>query len=956
MPSFDKNRLEVIFYMPVMKVFLSFFLLCCCQLAAITTVAQVKYSFSKDTIEIKGGETFSNLLRVTNPYREKMILVQRGAKFPKGMISLPDTLIIEPESNRAFPLKYLADRQTVKSNLQNFELNLSALKQGVDVQQSAHFITQLADAGGLILGTEDNEIYLSQLTNQVQVMVRCANNGFVPLTFKLVLSGIPDGLEFTGQTMNLTLQPGAQQQLPFMARNKTGMRSASDFTVTIRALDNHNNQLAVKIIRVVSVTSAKRMGLNNDHSSSSLPNTIALRYVSNSVNSSFYQLQGNGLMKTAKGSTLEYNVNADQYQQRDFSGLNVYNTFVDYQAKDWGLRLGSVYENIDYSLSGTGVKASVKFKENSALSVYGIQNNYQLITQFRNTVPGAKIFALDYNVVDTKTGGQRITFLHGHDPFRATDANQLSFKAGFKVAQKQILAFEGGYSLENQYSTPGSAKQGGSAGISYITEGDQYQFTGSGYYSTPYFTGLRRGLLQADLRLVRNLTKTSNLSSRISIQSSNPRYQDLYNNIFNSGLNKNAISIYELGYNAKAGDFYMGLTPYYMSQHLVSTAFVTIFPDAIDWRSSSMRLAGNLSYSGANKNISLNADYGYTYMNTSDLPPAPFHSLRINANYNMPVLGFNGYVQLNPYYLTDALSTTSTNHYRLYSFGPNVHFSGLKNNLNVQLSGMYNYYGFTRTDSYTATGSLRYLLKGHWALTADVQFIKTKQNILVEPSLMTVPPLSNDVSYNNRQLRFGIEKQFGRNGEGAQNKLALAYFEDHNSNGVRDKGEPAVAGVLVKINGMAALTNSKGEVEFTGMKKEAYSVSITNTKGWSLPEPTSVFLDKNKKVEVPLVKTQALNGCLKLILSKYLEGKPALAGIRINALDPNGRIYQTLTDDQGTFCFYLPRNNYTVYIETEGMPFSIENSKEEVSLQEGPAAMLTFIYKDERRKVGVTHF
>lgn len=160
----------------------------------------------------------------------------------------------------------------------------------------------------------------------------------------------------------------------------------------------------------------------------------------------------------------------------------------------------------------------------------------------------------------------------------------------------------------------------------------------------------------------------------------------------------------------------------------------------------------------------------------------------------------------------------------------------------------------------------------------------------------------------------------------------------------------------MKINNDAALTNSKGEVSFFDMKKEGYTVSITNTKGWSLDQPTDVFLDKNKKLEIGLVQTQALNGCIKAVASKYLNGRPELSGIHVSAMDASGRIHQTLTDDSGNFCFYLPRSKYTVYIETEGMPFTIENGKEEVTLEGKPVEMLTFLYKDQHRKVEVSRF
>jgi hypothetical protein len=76
----------------------------------------------------------------------------------------------------------------------------------------------------------------------------------------------------------------------------------------------------------------------------------------------------------------------------------------------------------------------------------------------------------------------------------------------------------------------------------------------------------------------------------------------------------------------------------------------------------------------------------------------------------------------------------------------------------------------------------------------------------------------------------------------------------------------------------------------------------------------------------------------------------------VSAKDANGQVHETLTDEYGKFCFYLPRSKYLVYIETSGMPFSIENAKEEVLLQGSPVAMLTFIYKDQHRKIGVTRF
>lgn len=934
-------------------------LLICSQLSALTASAQVKYAFTKDTVAIKGGETFSNFLKVTNSCSETVVLKQGASDFPKGLIGLPDSLVLQAGESRNFPLKYIVDRQLIRSNMQEFKINLVTGKPGVKVQAYARFITLLTDVSGLTIGTEQDEVYLSQLSNQAQVVVRVANNGFVPLTFRLLLTGIPDGLEFTGQTMNLTLQPGAQQLLPFLAINKSN--AVVDFTVTMQALDASNHQLAMKMIRVLNVSSTRRMSSNDFQPGGTLPNTISLHYATLNRGSSYEQLQANGKLNTRGTSTLDYRLNADDYHQTGANGVNVYNSYLDYETKRWGFKVGSIYDNLDFQMSGNGIKASAKLDDQSVVSLYGIQNNYYLYNQLNNSVSGGKIFALDY---DLQKAGEirKLTFVHSRDTVTGLIASQVSSKAEFKLGNDQKIGFEGGFSLENQIVDTTAAKVGFSGGLNYNLHAGDYDFYGNGYYSSPYFTGIRRGLLLADIRVIHKLADESSFSAHINLQNNSPRYQDKLNNIYNLGVNKNSVNTYEIGYNAKAGEVNLIFTPYVMDQRLVSNGFSQLLPTRVDWKSSSVHFAANVGYSSVTNSFSVIADYGYTYISTSSLPPAPFHTLKVTANYNMPILGVSGYAQFNPYYLSDALTSTGGSHYRLYSIGPNAHITILKNTLSLQAGGMFNYYGFSSSTNYSANASFRYLLKGSWAITGDFQYYLSKQKLNSILYANNQNQVMNNIysierqSTDNRQIRLGIEKQFGRQANSGSKKLTLAYYQDKNGNGKRDEGEEAVAGVLVKINSDAALTNSKGEVVFSDMKKESYSVSITNTKGWSLDAPTDVFLDKNKKLEIGLVQTQALNGCIKSVASKYLNGRPELSGIHVSAMDANGRIHETLTDDKGNFCFYLPRNKYTVYIETEGMPFSIENGKEEVILEGKPVEMLTFLYKDQHRKVEVSHF
>jgi hypothetical protein len=110
-------------------------------------------------------------------------------------------------------------------------------------------------------------------------------------------------------------------------------------------------------------------------------------------------------------------------------------------------------------------------------------------------------------------------------------------------------------------------------------------------------------------------------------------------------------------------------------------------------------------------------------------------------------------------------------------------------------------------------------------------------------------------------------------------------------------------------------------------------------------------------MEIPLVKTIVLRGEMQVIEKNYQSTSPILSGIRVNAKDAGGKTYKTLTDAAGNYSFYLPAGTYTVFVETEGMSFSIGNPENKVELSsDKPDNQLNFEIKDERRKVGVKRF
>lgn len=930
--------------------------------------AQVRYAFIRDTLSIHSGETFVNFLELRNGGAQGVILYadRQHSSLPKGLINLPDSLLVGAGETRKFPLKYLADRQTIRQNLQTFSLVLRCAEPTVQVQAYAQFYTQLADVGGLSIGLDQEEVYLSQLSDRAEVMVRVINQGYVPLTFTLNLNGVPDGLEFTGQNMRMTLAPGEQELLPFVASYRANFKRSEDFNVTILALDDLGNQIGVKMFRVLSMTSTRNLGQLNGLLSNP-PNSVSLLYGNLNGNADYLQLRANGKTTVKGHATLEYRLNADHYRQLGSKTLNIYDSYLDYQDQSWGLKVGTVYETSDFQLFGRGLRVNKRIGKSGMLSAMTLENNYLLFNGNGYNRQGARIVALDYQENAIGNNLRKLSYVYSNDGYTGLRAHQLSARADFVRNAEEKLGLQAGFTSERNVVRGSDAQAGLSGGLNYMRQTDQLNIAFNSFYSTPYFTGLQRGLFYSNLRTDWRLDGEGKKSVFVSGNAlvSRPKFQEQEGTLMFRDF-KNAIYTYGLGYQLRQGPVHTTFNPYVMTQRLQTSGYVYQDPENTDWDASSVRVKVIMGYARGLYNMNVNVDYGYSYLNTSGNPAAPFHSLKVNATYTMPLLGFSGTMQLNPYYLTDVLNIGSQTKYRLYNFGPNLHVLSKDQKLEFALSAFYNYYGYNHSHNYTVNAFAKYEWKNNWMFTAEMQYAINRQRIFrpeyagiggEQVSLENpVENYVNNFSTDYRQLRLGVQKRFGRTASTSSKKLRLNYFEDHNGNGIREEAEPSVAGLIVKINGESAQTNKKGHVEFGVGEKQQYTVRVNNTKGWSLPEPTVVFVDKNKSLDIALVKTQALHGRLVVKSNQYVDNYPVLAGIRVNAKDPYGRVHHTYTDEKGGFTFYLPRNTYAVFIETGQLPFSIENGMEEVTLKGLPLEILTFIYRDERRKIGVKRF
>jgi len=917
----------------------------------------VVYRFEQDTVNIVSGHTFSNKVILNNLSPDTTTLQPDAQQTNtlSGLLHLPETIKLAPHEKKVFPLKYIADRNTIYENYQTFRLsfheaNTSARK---SLQPTASFYVRLNQAEKLLLETERPTYYLDRSSNQVQIMVRCVNTGLIPLHFRLNWSGTPEGLEFIGEHMPITLEPGSQRLLVFTAGNTINKRALADYQVKLEAIDKKQKPIAAKHIHITSLSNTQRLSYSNDPLGQRLTNAVAIRYQSISRGLSFYQLQGDGLASMASGGNIHYRLNLDYYNR--FNGLNIYNSYLELRQPRWGIKLGNIYEDLDYVLNGRGAKATYALNDQNQLNLYGLQNQYLLFSnQPFNSSAGERILASKWQFHIGKANEGYIGYLHSHDSFLGLNRHKLSGLNTFIANEKQFLSVEAGYSSEKEIATNRSDKKAYAMGLQYQLQWKKNQWITQSYYSSPYYVGIRRGVFQSENRWIYRLNNKYNLSARISLLYNQPKYQGTSAS-FNYFEQESKINIYEIGFSGRNQHTQYEVRPYYMEQRVDRDVYVQEQYQNQHWQSASARAQVNFNYFDAVNSISVHTDYGYTYKNTSNTPMPPFHSLRINASYVRPVWGFSGYLQLNPYYLSDLYALNNEEKYQIYSFGPNAHLDFFDQRLQIQAETAYSYYGFNGSRNYNLNGNMRWEFNHNWILTADL-FYTVLQNRLSTNIGQTAPIFINQYFYN-RQIRVGIEKKFSglqqRNGK----NLRLHYFEDHNNNGLQDEEEPDAQGLIVKINGKETVSDEQGQVVYRDLETGNYTIEVVHHGGWALQQSLTVVVDKHKSIEVPLIQTKVLRGKLLLITKNYEKNLPNLGGIRVEATNKQNKRYSTLTDPQGRYHFYLPADVYHVTISNEGMPFSIVNEQEEINMRKKQSIYeLDFQYRDERRKISIQRF
>ena len=636
-------------------------------------------------------------------------------------------------------------------------------------------------------------------------------------------------------------------------------------------------------------------------------------YSSNSIELSGRNLfsQNEAIQLNAKGEyefldgTLNFNLNGYYYTQGS-TRPQVTNTYIDYRKNNKGIRLGNISESLEKYVNGRGVKTYFgNEKTGKYFEVGWADKSYNLLGDQYRSESGTGYTAYAKTVLSTRKEGEyEGSVLYDQTPYENSESVIAMNEYNFEVMKDVRVGFELGGGVTRLLEADESPiKPSVAMGFKLSGKFGKYNINSSNFLSSGYYPGVRRGVVQLNERIGRQLGKVG-VWAGYSLYKYNPQQLEERNSYYSYGRGN---SRFEAGTNfSLSRNTRMSITAKqqtdegvigYSSQEEQATS-----------KMHSLRLTESINWRSRNSehSVGLSAENGFTKIPFID---GRQFQLRVNANWNYRIFTLNSYYQQGDFTIYEAYRNAleGDSNYRFnVSGGVRKDFFGkrVKTNLNVN----YN------QNSYSGS---------NWTYSGRVDYAITPQfSSFVNAYAYSYS--SSSYSSFNTNVQAGVRYNLPTTKQAAVGKkgdLKLFLYYDNNVNGVYDEGDTPAEDRIVTIGGVSFISNRRGEVEYRKLPYNDYSLKIPS-QDWYAVAPASVtIVSKRTTLEVALQRTGKVTGKLFYKYDARLSEEFAekYGGLRMWATATNGKKIEALTNANGEFTLFLPVGEYEISVDANSL-------------------------------------
>jgi hypothetical protein len=683
------------------------------------------------------------------------------------------------------------------------------------------------------------------------------------------------------------------------------------YAVNVAALYANGDFINNVIISVQNVAGNRnyvdpsRQGYYDIYGSS---NKISLSGSNLNSNNEALQLSGRGVLQMP-GGVLDFSLNASQYTQYDNRPL-VTNTYIDYELKNVGVMAGSISESLETFINGRGIKVYAKNEEETKrVELAIVDKKYNLLgDQYANAIDNGYTAYATSLFRNDKGGLYTSSLLYDRSPYEGSESMIAMNHVQYQLKNNVQIGVDLGGGMTRLFNDPSSSyKPSMALGSTLSGTFGKYSLNSNNFYSSSYYPGIRRGVLQLNERLSRNFNK-ANAWLAFSFYNYDPRYLSLrFNN------NSNFLNSRIEGGASFSLTNYLNLS---LSANKIVESGQWVVPTMAEEQNlkmSSLRFTEALSWRSKDNlhSIYLSSENGFS---KSPITGKKELDMRANASWTFGAFNLNTYFQQGSFSVFEAMSNAFQGDNKVYRFSvsPGLRKNFLQNKLKTQLNMNYN------RDSYSGE---------NWMYSGMTEFAFARSmSAFVNAYFYTYKTAYYNSSSSAVQAGISYSLPDGRNvSPQKKGKIEIFMFYDNNTNGVFDEGDLPAEGQIALLGGVSFISQSNGAIEYKKVPYGAYSLRVPSQNWHAKVSPEVILNSRTLKVNVPLQRTGKITGKFYYHYDERtsMEVSEKQGGLRLLISGKNDFTSQALTNANGEFTLFLPVGDYELWVDENSLPKNV---------------------------------
>lgn len=700
-----------------------------------------------------------------------------------------------------------------------------------------------------------------------------------------------------------------------------------DFDINITTLYHNGDIINNGTIKASSIKSNRRYSApyNPDYNLAfRQENQLTASTQFNNDTSKAYFLYANAQVEV-KDAIIQANIDLNYWENSQ--QLFLRNTWLAYKQKSYGVTVGSISKFSEFNLMGRGAEVYYKPDEKNVIEAGAVDKAYNLIDNSDLSFGKSAWSAITHNGGWMQKKGYDAIAIFDNDSYYGIDNYLASTR--FSIINTENFNIRGGGSVSNVTSDMGFKSQSGGAGELQLNGKIKgLYYSSSNYLSSAYFSGMRRGVVNLNERINIPVGKF-NIWTAYNYLSADPK---IYANQY--GVSNFATTRYDFGISTRLGSLMVTFAPYLYKENRTEQLFTLGIAKKYQMDAARLNLGVSYYNMPTRQNVTFSLEGGKFTTNTFTGQQMHF---KANAIYNWKLINLLVFYQYNNFYLGEIIANVQsgkTEKYTNLTISPTLQHKFFNEKLSVTA-------GMTYSDNSLVAKSLQFNGRLEYNITSD--FTLFCYNYYSDFSTSPDP-------INTFQV--GLTKRFNPiKADRSKNDFEIyVYYESGGKSDIQNS-QPA-AGQLVIIDGKAFRANNKGIIIYRSLPSGSYTLKTVNTNEWYAGERT-IEINSDVKVAIGLSRTATIKGALIYSATeKSFEITRRKNGLSIIAIDANGKVFTTKTDDGGNFSLYVPKGIYTVTLEKSGISeyVEIENNNIQVDAEPNDIKELKFdlVVKEKR--------